>query len=81
MDSRRQVDGRDAERGRQVGRGGAAEAVAAAGKSLVMPMLMLMLRFGFPVVVGVLLGTGSAVSDVQMKRSMGVAAGESERQQ
>ena len=46
-----------------------------------MPMLMLVLRFGFPVVVGVLLGTGRAVRDVQVKRSMGVAAGESERQQ
>ena len=79
MDARPQVDGRDAERGRQIGGGGAAEAVAAAGKSLVMPMLVL--RFGVPVMVGVLRGTGRAVSDVQMKRSMGVAAGESERQQ
>ena len=81
MDTRRQVDGRDAKRGRQVGGGGAAEAVAAAGKSLVVPMLMLVLRFGVPVMVGVLLGTGRAVSDVQMKRSMGVAVGQSERQQ
>jgi len=81
MDARRQVDGRDAERGRQVRGGGAAEAVAAAGKSLVMPMLMLVLRFGVPVMVGVLLGTGRAVSDVQMMRSMCVAAGERERQQ
>ena len=80
MDARRQVDGRDAECGRQVRGGGAAEAVAAAGKSLVMPMLMLVLRFGVPVMVGVLLGTGRAVSDVQMKRSMGVAVGQSERQ-
>src|SRR5215472_9906342 len=72
-DARRQVDGGDAELGRQVGGGGAAEAVAAAGKSLVMPMLMLVLRFGVPVMVGVLLRAGLVVSAVQMKRGMGVA--------
>jgi hypothetical protein len=42
---------------------------------------MLMLRFGLAVVVGMLLGAGIVVSRVQMKRGMGVAAGERERQQ
>ena len=79
MDLRRKFGRRDAGIGRNIDGQAAAEAVAAAGKSLVMPMLML--RFGFPVMVGVLLGTRRAVSDVQMKRSVGVAAGESERQQ
>jgi hypothetical protein len=46
MDSRPQMDRRDAERARQAGGGGAAEVVVAAGKSLVMPMLVL--RFVFP---------------------------------
>ena len=56
----------------------AAEAVAAACKPVVMAMLM---ERRFTVVVGMLLGAGLVVSTVQMKRSMGVAADESERQQ
>jgi len=59
MDTRRQVDGRDAKRGRQVGGGGAAEAVAAAGKSLVVPMLM---ERRLSVMVCMLLGAGLVVT-------------------
>jgi hypothetical protein len=43
-----------------------------------MPMLM---GRCFPVVAGMLFGAGLVVSTVQMKRGMGVAANESERQQ
>ena len=43
-------------------------------------MAMLMER-RLPVVVGMLFGAGLVVSAVQMKRGMGVAADESERQQ
>jgi hypothetical protein len=35
----------------------------------------------FSVMIGMLFGAGLMMSAVQMKRSMGVAAGESERQQ
>ena len=42
---------------------------------------MLMLRSGLAVMVRMLLRAGIVVSGVQMKRSMGVAAGERERQQ
>jgi hypothetical protein len=55
----------------------AAEAVAAARKAVVMAMLM---GRCFPV-VGMLFGAGLVVSALQMKRVMGVAADESERQQ
>ena len=78
MDPRRQVGGRDAERRRQVGGGGAAEAVAAARKSVVMAVLM---KRCFSVVVRMLLRAGLVMSTVQMKRGVGVAADESERQQ
>ena len=63
---------------RQVGGGGAAEAVAATRKPVVMAMLM---EGRLSVMVGLLLGAGLMVSTVQMKRSMGVAADKSERQQ
>ena len=43
-----------------------------------MPMLM---GRCFPVLVGMLFGAGLVVSTVQMKRGMGVAANEGERQQ
>jgi len=43
-----------------------------------MPMLM---GRCFPVVVGMLFGAGVVVSAVQMKRGMGVAADDGERQQ
>ena len=42
---------------------------------------MRMLRFGLAMMVRMLLRAGHVVSGVQMKRGMGVAAGESERQQ
>ena len=42
---------------------------------------MLMLGFGFPVVVGVLLRAGLGVSGIQMQRGMGIAARKRERQQ
>ena len=69
---------RDTERLGKIGRGATAEAIAAACKSLVMPMRMLGL--GFSVIVGVLFRTRFVVSGVQLKRSMGVAADESQRQ-
>jgi len=43
-------------------------------------MAMLMDR-RFPMMVGMLLGAGLVVSVIQMKRGMGVAADESDRQQ
>jgi len=78
MDVRRQMGRHDAERGNKIGAGAAAEAIAAARKPLVVPMLVL--RFGLAVVVSVFLRARLVVSGVQMKRSMGTAAGESERQ-
>ena len=44
-------------------------------------MPVLVLSFVFALMVGVLLGAGLGVSGVQMKRGMGIAAGERERQQ
>jgi len=41
----------------------------------------MLIRRCFPVVVGMLFGAGLVVSAVQMKRGMGIAANESERQQ
>jgi hypothetical protein len=70
---------RDNQRWSKIGDGATAEAIAAASKSLVMPMRML--GFGSAVMVGVLFKAGLVVSVVQMKRGMGVAADESERQQ
>jgi len=78
MRPRRQIGWRDPERGSKIDGGAAAEAVAAARKSVVMTMLM---ERRFTVVVGILLGAGLVVSTVHIKRSMGVAADESERQQ
>jgi len=68
MRLRRQIGWRDAERGGNVDRRAAAEAVAAAGKPVVMAMLM----ERCPAVV---------VGAVEMKRGMGVAADEGQRQQ
>ena len=79
MNARREIGWRHVERGREIDGGAAAETVTAAGKCLVVPMLML--RFGFPVMVRMLLRAGIVVSGVQMKRSMGVATDESDRQQ
>jgi hypothetical protein len=78
MDPRRHVGQRDTEDGRNIHGRAAAEAVAAARKPVVMTVLM---ERCFSVVVGMLLGAGLVVSTVQMKRGMGVAADESERQQ
>jgi hypothetical protein len=75
---RRQVGRRDTEDWRNINGRAAAEAVAAARKSVVMAMLM---ERRFSVMVGMLFGAGLVVSAAQMKRGMGVAADESERQQ
>ena len=75
---RRQIGRRDTEGWRNIHGRAAAEAVAAARKSVVMAMLM---ERRFSVMVGMLLGAGLVVSAVQMKRSVGIAADESDRQQ
>jgi hypothetical protein len=78
MGPRRQIGRRDTENWRNIHGGAAAEAVAAARKPVVMAMLM---ERCLSVMVGMLLGAGLVVSAVQMKRGMGVAADESDRQQ
>jgi hypothetical protein len=78
MHLRRQIGRRNTERGGNVDGRAAAEAVAAAGKPVVMAML---LERRFTVVVGMFLGAGLVVSAVEMKRGMRVAADESQRQQ
>ena len=78
MDPCREIGRRDTEDWRNIHGRAAAEAVAAARKPVVMAMLM---ERRFTVVVSMLLGAGLVVSIVQMKRSMGVPADESERQQ
>ena len=74
----RQIGRRDSERGSNISGRAAAEAVAAARKSVVMAVLM---KRCFSVVVRMLLRAGLVMSTVQMKRGVGVAADESERQQ
>ena len=44
-------------------------------------VVLVFMERDLPVVVGMLLGAGIVVSHVQMKRGMGVTAGESNRQQ
>jgi len=78
MNFRRSLCRRDAECGRKIDGRTAAEAVAAARKSVIVAMLM---ARRFSVMIGMLFGAGLMVSAVQMKRSMGVAADESDRQQ
>src|SRR5215469_4234297 len=78
LDMRPQIGWRDTEDWRNIHGRAAAEAVAAARKSVVMAMLM---ERRFTVVVGMLLRARLVVSVVQMKRRMGVAADKSERQQ
>jgi hypothetical protein len=78
MDPRRQIGRRDTEDGRNIHGRAAAEAVATASKSMV---VLMPIERHFSVMTGMLLRAGLVVSIVQMKRSMGVAAGESERQQ
>jgi len=79
MELRRKFGRRDARIRRKINGRAAAEAIAAARKAIVVPVLMM--RRGFSAVVIVLLRAGLAVSGVQVKRSMGVAACERERQQ
>jgi hypothetical protein len=78
MDPCRQMSRRDAEYWSKIRGGAASEAVAAARKSMVMVMLM---ERRLSRVVGMPLGARLVVSTVQMKRGMGVAADQSERQQ
>ena len=75
MNLRRQMSRRDTEHGGNVDGRAAAEAIAAARKPVVMAMLM---ERRFTVVVGILPRAGLVVSAAQMKRSMGVAADESD---
>ena len=77
MGTRRHIGRRDTEGGSNIDGRAAAEAVATARKSMVMVLMERCLS----VMVGMLLGTRLVVSIVQMKRSMGVPADESERQQ
>lgn len=77
MDPRRQLSRRVTERGSKIHGRAAAEAVAAARKSVVMTLMERRLS----VTVGVLFRAGLVMSGVQMKRSVGVAAYKSERQQ
>ena len=78
MNVRRQIGQRDAEHGGNVDGRAAAEAIAAARKPVVMAMLV---KRRLSLAVRMLLRAGIVASRVQMKRGMGVAAGESERQQ
>jgi len=79
MKARQQIGRRHGERGRKINGDGATEAIAAAGKSLVVPVLVL--SFVFAVMVGMPLGAGRGMNGVQMKRGMGIAARQRERQQ
>ena len=74
----RLIGRRDTENWRNIHGRAAAEAVAAARNPVVMAMLM---ERRFSVMVGMLLRAELVVSTVHMKRSMGVAADESKRQQ
>ena len=78
-DLRRQLGRRDAELGRKIDGRTAAEAVAAAGKSFVVRMLME--RLCVSALVPMLFRARPAVSGIQMKGSMSVAARKCERQQ
>jgi len=78
MELRREFGRRDAGIGRKINGRAAAEAIAAARKAIVVPVLVM--RRGFSAVVRVLFGARLAVSGVQVKRSMGVAACKRERQ-
>ena len=78
-DLRRQFGRRDAEPGRKIDGRAAAEAVAAADKSFVVRMLME--RLCVSALVPMLFRARPAVSGIQMKRSMSVAARKCERQQ
>jgi hypothetical protein len=77
MDPRRQLSRRETEGGSKIHGRAAAEAVAAARESVVMTLM----EGRLSVMVGVLFRARIVTSSVQMKRSMGVAAYESERHQ
>ena len=79
MDLRGEFGRRDVELGRKIDGRAAAEAVAAARKSLVVPMLMM--RQVFSAVMCVLFRARLGLSGAQMKRGMGIAACKRERQQ
>ena len=79
MDLRRELCRSHAELGRKIDCGAAAQAVAAARKTLV--VLMLMMRQRFSGVVGVLFRARFGVSGTQMKRGLSIAARKRERQQ
>jgi hypothetical protein len=79
MDLRRELRRSGVGLGCNVGCRVAAEAVAAARKALV--VLVVMVRRGFSVVVGVPLRAGLGVRGRQMKRGMRVAVRKRERQQ
>lgn len=80
MDLRGEFGRRDVELGRKIDDRAAAEAVAAARKSLVV-VPMLMMRRVFSAVMCVLFRARLAMSLIQMKRGMGIAACKRERQQ
>jgi hypothetical protein len=79
MDLRRELCRSDAELGREIGGGGAAQAITTARKALV--VLMLVMRQCLSGVMRVIFRAGLGVSGTQVKRSMGVAARKRERQQ
>ena len=76
-DLRRQLGRRDAELGRKIDGRTAAEAVAAAGKSLVVRMLVERLCASALMIFR----ARPAVSGIQMKRGMGIPADESQREE
>ena len=79
MDLRPQLCRSDGELGRKKGCGSAAQAVTAARRSVIVPMLVM--RRGCSDVVDVLFRTGIQVSGNQMQRSVSIAVGERQRQQ
>jgi len=79
MDLRRVIRQNDGKLRRETSAKGAAQAVAAARKSMV--VLILVVWRGFPAVVGVLFRDRLGVSTAQIQRGRGVAADESEGQQ
>ena len=79
MDLRPQLCRSDGELGRKKGCGSAAQAVAAARRSVIVPMLVI--RRGCSDVVDVLFRTRIQVSGNQMQRGVSIAVGERQRQQ
>ena len=79
MDLRPQLCSSDGELGRKKDCGSAAQAVAAARRSVIVPMLVM--RRGCPDVMDVLFRTGIQVSRNQMQRGVSIAGGERQRQQ